>query len=332
MKLAISKNIERVVNSITTDLALRREFLQAIEKGDHGISAVAWLRGEPKTGLYEKTDKRPTWIPEWIDVAADDARPGKTAEHEAGEIYLLDLSSTFAIAALSVVNLGESGVVLDMCAAPGGKGILAWRYLRPELTIANEVIRKRTAQLISNYQRCSIDPAIVCSCDPGLLATLVPGRANLVIVDAPCSGQSLLLKGLAAPGAFHFATVALNERRQRRILANSAITTAPGGFILYSTCTFSREENEKNIECFCKTFPNFSPVEIPILSPYRSDLSELPSYRLAPYHGFGAGAFVALLRNNEAGSDSERLTADNVNELIWPLWRSGAVGRSTTFR
>lgn len=289
-------------------------------------------------GLYETDALRPEWLPDWIEIATGEARPSKTIHHDRGEIYLLDLSSTFAAAALSVEELSriflgaadKNRVVLDMCAAPGGKGILAWRYLNPSLIVANEVIRKRTAQLISNYQRCLIDPAIVSSCDPGLLAKLIPGRADLVIVDAPCSGQSLLLKGLAAPGAFHSATVALNERRQRRILANSAKTALPGGFLLYSTCTFSREENESNVEWFCKSFPNFSATEIPLLSRYRSTLSEEPTYRLAPYHGFGAGAFVALFRNNEVQDSLDPLTPDSVTKLVWPVWSSPSIRRHET--
>ncbi len=321
--VARSKNIEKVVRQVLSDEAEREVFFQALADEAHGVSAVAWLRKEPGSELYERHQNRPVWLPSWIDVAADSARPGKLSEHDAGDFYILDLSSTFALAPLGVVSEPVQSI-LDVCAAPGGKGILAWRYCAPDLIIANEVIRKRTAQLIANYKRCNIAPAMVSSCDPGLLSKLIPNRAGLVVVDAPCSGQSLVLKGMAAPGAFHPATISMNERRQRRILANSAQTVRPGGYLIYSTCTFSREENEDNVEWFCKKFPEFWAIDVPTLSNYRSPISELATYRLFPHHGFGAGAFVAILRRDgeSRGAVDLSLTRDNVTDSVWPVWRS----------
>ncbi len=329
-KAARSKNIERVVHRVLSDVAEREALFAALDQGDHGVRAVAWLRSEPQDGIFERHSNRPEWLPSWIEVAADAERPGRSAAHEAGAFYVLDLSSTFAVAPLAAVSRSARStpgqVILDMCAAPGGKGILAWRYCKPQVLVGNEVIRKRTAQLIANYQRCAIDPAIVCTCDPGLIANLVPSRIDLVIVDAPCSGQSLVLKGLAAPGAFHPATISMNERRQRRILANAATTVRPGGYLLYSTCTFSREENEDNVEWLCRKFTEFSALEVPALTRYRSALSAVPSYRLFPHHGYGAGAFVALMHRQESDAGKERaiepITALNVAKTIWPIWRS----------
>jgi len=321
--VALSKNIEKVARQVLSDEAERQVFFQALADEDRGVSAVAWLHSEPVSDLYQRHDNRPGWLPAWIEVAADSARPGKLSEHDAGDLYILDLSSTFALAPLSIVAERVQSI-LDVCAAPGGKGILAWRYCAPDLIIANEVIRKRTAQLIANYKRCKIAPAMVSSCDPGLLAKLIPNRAGLVIVDAPCSGQSLVLKGMAAPGAFHPATISMNERRQRRILANSAQTVSPGGYLIYSTCTFSREENEDNVEWFCKKFPEFAALEVPMLDGYRSPLSELATYRLFPHHGFGAGAFVAIFRRDGEGLGlgDLPLTEANIADSVWPVWRS----------
>jgi 16S rRNA C967 or C1407 C5-methylase (RsmB/RsmF family) len=321
-----SKNIERVVHSVLSDASERRELFKALELGMGGIDAVCWLRSKSGNNLYRCSEVRAPWLPEWIDVVAPGERPGRLESHETGDIYILDLSSTFVVAALEgLFDIAHKRpCILDLCAAPGGKGILAWRYLNPSLIIANEVIGKRTAPLISNYKRCRIKPAIISSCDPGVLKTLFPDLFQLVIVDAPCSGQSLVLKGLAAPGAFHRATIALNERRQRRIIINAAEGVALGGYLLYSTCTFSRDENEKVVEWLCKVRPDFKAVEVLALSEYRTALSDYPMYRLFPHHGFGAGSFVALLkrggeRQQEGPID---ITIESVLSKLRAVWVS----------
>lgn len=326
-KQSRNKNIERVVHSVLTAESERNELFRALEQGQSGVDAVAWLRGDSKANLYERSSNRPRWLPRWIDVVAQNERPGRLKEHDEGEFYILDLSSTFAVAPLADL-LGEfkdACAILDLCAAPGGKGILAWRYLNPRLIVANEVIAKRTAQLISNYKRCRIDPALVSSCDPGLMKSLFPEVFNLTIVDAPCSGQSLVLKGLAAPGAFHRATIALNERRQRRILINASESVAPGGCLLYSTCTFSRDENEKVVEWLCRVRGDFKALEVPALQDYRTKLSDLAMYRLFPHHGFGAGCFVALLRR-DGDASREVLDKQGALDRLRVVWRSGEAG------
>jgi 16S rRNA C967 or C1407 C5-methylase (RsmB/RsmF family) len=318
--IELSKNILKVAAALFDEEQERDEFLCALQSGDHGISAVAWLSKKSSEELFPVHATRPPWLPEWIDVAARDARPGKLAEHEAGMFYILDLSSTFALAPLEVIA-GSVHCIIDVCAAPGGKGIVGRRYCSPKAVIANEVIGKRTAPLISNYKRCGIDPAIVTSVDPALLGRLLEQRGDLVIVDAPCSGQSLVLKDLAAPGAFHPATIAMNERRQRRILAHSSKAVLPGGYLLYSTCTFSVEENEKNVEWFLRQFPDFMAVQVPILEAFRSKKSELPLYRLYPQLGYGAGAFCCLLRRT---GESPHAIFDytGLPTLIRPVWSS----------
>ena len=326
----LSKNIVKVARDLFVDEHERESFLRAMQEKDSGVTGVVWLKQRPDD-IGFVTGERPEWLPEWIDVAAEGERPGKLTAHDEGSIYCMDLSSTFACAALSAIEDVVS-IVVDVCASPGGKGIVARRYLEPNLLVGNEVIGKRTAQLISNYKRCHIDPSIVTSLDPERLGEEVPERADLVVVDAPCSGQSLVLKGMAAPGAFHPATIGMNERRQRRILAHSSKIVAPGGYLLYATCTFSREENEQNVEWFIKTFPEFSAVSVPRLEAYQSALSNIPTYRLLPQHGKGAGAFCALLRKSSSQELTHRDSPESVSARLRAAWRSPTlfVSRPTT--
>lgn len=309
-----------MARALFSDEAQQREFLDAIQRREAGATGVVWLN-EPVKKRLLATGVRPDWLPQWIDVSAHGERPGKSDEHEHGEIYCMDLSSTFACAVLSEIKTPVR-IVVDVCASPGGKGILARRYLDPALLVGNEVIGKRTAQLISNYKRCRIAPSVVTSLDPEILGEELAGCGDLVIVDAPCSGQSLLLKGMAAPGAFHPATIGMNERRQRRILAHSASSVAPGGYLLYSTCTFSREENEDNLEWFLKKFNGFSAVPVELLCAYQSHLSREPCYRLWPHMGKGAGAFSALLRRSDPEGRGSPSSPDALVTKLRGAWRS----------
>jgi 16S rRNA C967 or C1407 C5-methylase (RsmB/RsmF family) len=318
--LRTSRNVQKVAAALFEGAADQERFLDALTRGDGKITAVAWLRGDPLPGLF-RTGERPEWLPTWIDVAAEGERPGGLEAHHEGQFYCLDLSSAFACATLSEIRTPVS-IIVDVCAAPGGKGIVARRYLSPTMVVGNEVIRKRTAQLISNYKRCAVDPALVTSCDPAILGEAIPGSASLVIVDAPCSGQSLVLKDHEAPGAFHPATISMNERRQRRILAHASAVVAPGGYLLYSTCTFSREENEENLCWFLNKFPEFSAISVASLREHQSHLSAVSCYRLWPYQGQGAGAFCALLQKAETSAPGVMLCPENFDQYLHAIWRS----------
>ncbi len=320
----VSRNIQKVADRLFGDTAEREAFLKALTQGA-SQRAIAWLiEGSPRLGNEFGSLPKAEWAPSFVDVTDPEKRPGASDAHERGDFYCLDLSSVFACAPLQLLPLNPD-LLVDMCAAPGGKGIVGWRMLKPRVILGNEVIRKRTAQLISNYKRCSIQPAAVGSSDPKFLAETIPDTADVVIVDAPCSGQSLVAKDLAAPGAFHPATISANAQRQRRILANSSVVVAAGGYLLYSTCTFSPEENEETLEWFLRRFSSFQAVEVPCLQGHRSKLSERSCYRLLPHEGFGAGAFCALLKREGEKVESGIFSLERLAESIYCLWRSDNV-------
>lgn len=344
----ISRNIQKQAQALFADAVQREAFLGALSRGGAARTAVAWLQhgaGSPIrlkqqaaavlqaplcAAAFRRDEHRPVWLPSWIEVAAPGERPGGLPQHDAGDFYCFDLSSAFVctvaaagVAATTQVAPPQIACAVDLCAAPGGKGIVTRAALGVEFLVGNEVIRKRTAQLISNYQRCAVDPAVVTACDPAVLARLVPAVADLVIVDAPCSGQSMLCSRGDAPGAFHPVAIAMNERRQRRILAQAAKLVAHAGYLVYATCTFAQAENEGNVEWFLETFPDFTAVELETFQRYRSHLSETPCYRLWPQQGEGAGAFCAVLQRTAAAEDCGGAhAAASFMERVRPVWRS----------
>jgi 16S rRNA C967 or C1407 C5-methylase (RsmB/RsmF family) len=297
----------KLSRSLFTDSADREKFVLAITNPQAFNPAILWVRSKPLDNPFN-VEIPLEWQPEFVDRLSRESQPGKHSLHQAGHYYCLDFSSIFAASTLLTISQ-PINLILDMCAAPGGKSIFAWKTLNPKLLLCNEVIGKRLGMLISNLKRCQIDRSTAINLDSKIIAEKIPATANLVIADAPCSGQSLLAKGDKAPGCFHPVTINNNASRQKRILANCAKIVAPQGYLAYMTCTYSAAENERVSEWLLNKFPQFLPVEVPHLTKYRSHLTEIPCYRMWPQDKLGAGAFTILFYNT-AETPTNQLSPD----------------------
>lgn len=273
-------------------------FVAALTSPPAFAPAILWTQPRPSVLPFVLEPALP-WQPDWVDRLRPDQHPGQHPLHRAGAYYCLDMASVFAAAVFAAIPTPVE-LVLDLCAAPGGKSLLAWQQLRPQQLWCNEVIRKRVRILIANLKRCGAMDSLVFSLDPQVWAEHLPQAASVVLVDAPCSGQSLLAKGDQALGCFHPVTIKKNASRQKRILGQAAQTVAGGGYLAYMTCTFSPEENEQVGAWLLKQFPQFEALEVPALADYASSLADFPCYRLWPHQGIGAGGFTALFRNRRS--------------------------------
>ena len=237
-------------------------------------------------------------------------RPGLSPLHDAGAYYLQE-PSAMAPAALLDAQPGE--LVLDLCAAPGGKSTqIAAAMQGRGLLVCNEIHPKRARVLASNIERMGVSNALVLNEHPARLR--FPRCFDRILVDAPCSGEGMFRKEEAAVTDWSEETVAMCAARQTEILATAAQMLRPGGRLVYSTCTFSPEENEGVISRFLKEHPDFSVarVDAPWFAPGRPDWIAEPAegvertFRLWPHKLRGEGHFAAVLENNAAG-DAEHL-------------------------
>lgn len=294
------------------DAGERADFLESLLAPRLRPGAVVWTvpRREGELDTLPR-ESLPAWIPDAVELVRPGVKIGLSPAYAAGEVYPLDFSSVVTGSAMlaAAADLPPAPRVLDLCAAPGGKSILASVLLRPGALLANEVEGRRLGPLRHNLSRCRIPAAFTQRLAPEEWAGIAPAAFSLVIVDAPCSGQSLLAKGLENPGCFHPSTVKGNARRQARILEAAAALVAPGGFLLYTTCTFAPRENEEAVARLIGKAAHLSPVEVPHLAAFRSDLADFPAYRIYPHRPIassevtGAGGFAALLgRGGEADS------------------------------
>lgn len=301
--------MKKAAAALFPDTASQESFLRALLTPVPRGSAVVWTV-PPRPDEFETVPRTelPGWLPPFIEVLAPGVKIGLTGAYAGGDLYPLDFSSVLTGSAMMAARDSWKAPprVLDLCAAPGGKSILASALLSPALILANEVEGRRLGPLRHNLSRCRIAAAFTQRLDPAEMARLAPESFDLVIVDAPCSGQSLLAKGIDNPGCFHPSTVKGNARRQARILAAAAETVAPGGFLLYTTCTFSPRENETAIEKLLGTTPDFAPVEVPHLASLRSALVDFPAYRVYPHLSPGAGGFAAMLRRGGTPGQESR--------------------------
>lgn len=217
-------------------------------------------------------------------IIDDDSAPGKHPYHLAGVYYLQEPSAMSVISMLDGIELKGMNV-LDMCAAPGGKtGAIAAKMCGEGLLVANETVNSRALELAKNVERLGITNAVVTNAYPERLAQAFPSYFGLVVVDAPCSGEGMFRKNpLAArewsPEHSHACAV-----RQLAILRSAERCVSYGGYILYSTCTFSVEENEGVISRFTES----------------GDFEVISQRRLYPHSSEGEGHFMCLMRRVKA--------------------------------
>ena len=231
------------------------------------------------------------------------ARPGLHPYHAAGAYYLQE-PSAMAPAALLDPQPGER--ILDLCAAPGGKSTqIAGRMQGRGLLVCNEIHPKRAGILASNVERLGVPNALVLNEHPARLAERFPEFFDRVLVDAPCSGEGMFRKHDAAFEDWSPETVAMCARRQAEILDCAAAMLRPGGRLVYSTCTFSPEENEGSVGKFLERNPDFTveTTELPYFAPGRPDWADgnpalADTLRLWPHRLNGEGHFAAVLRKS----------------------------------
>lgn len=248
--------------------------------------------------LEISSDKRVSWANEayYFD---ENVRPGKHPYHEMG-LYYIQEPSAMSAAALLAPKPGMR--VLDLCAAPGGKSTQLATYLGDSgLLVSNEINTQRSRILSQNIERMGIKNAIVTNEDSFVLASHFPGFFNAIQVDAPCSGEGMFRKLPEAIEQWSMENVAICAERQKEILDNAAVMLKPVGVIVYSTCTFSKEENEDVIEYFLERHPDFTLEEMERFWPHKVD---------------GEGHFVAkLVRRGCVDTDlkADRKTKKNKN-------------------
>ena len=182
-------------------------------------------------------------------------RPGKHPYHEAGAYYIQEPS---AMLPGTLIDAKPGETILDLCAAPGGKSTqIAAMMNQKGLLISNEIMPARAKILSENIERMGIRNAIVTNESSDKLASFFPEFFHRIMVDAPCSGEGMFRKNEQAQDEWSLNNVKLCADRQAEILDNAAIMLKPGGRIVYSTCTFSPEENEISIINFLKRHSDF---------------------------------------------------------------------------
>ena len=225
---------------------------------------------------------------------------GALPAHHAGMIYMQDPSAISAVAAVSVK---KGARVIDLCAAPGGKTTqLAAAIGEEGVLVSNEYVTSRCRILQGNVERMGVANTIVTNLGTDALADFYGAYFDLVVADAPCSGEGMLRKYEVAGEEWSEENVALCATRQREILNNAARLVAPGGQLLYSTCTFSLEENEQNVAHFLNTHPDFSLIPVtPAVAAITADGIRIGEHDLSlcrrfyPHLAKGEGQFLALM-------------------------------------
>lgn len=256
---------------------------------------------------------------------------GNTIEHNAGYVYSQE-PSAMAVAALAAPKTGMK--VLDLCAAPGGKSTQIGALLGDTgLLVSNEINHSRAKVLSSNIERMGIQNVIVTNNAPDELAKLWPHYFDMILVDAPCSGEGMFRKDPEAITYWHKDYPAECARRQKQILTSAMQMLAPHGQLIYSTCTFAPEEDEQNIAWLLANYPHLHVVP---LQPVAGMVSGKPQWangderlagtiRFFPHLSRGEGHFIAKLQNDDDEVTVPRFKpwhAPRLNPTQQKLWQT----------
>ena len=213
-----------------------------------------------------------------------------------GAYYVQEASSMFIQQALDQY-VSPNSIILDLCAAPGGKSTLISQFLDKDgLLVSNEVVRQRVFILSENIQKWGNGNTVVTHNQAGDFGDRCRNLFDCVLVDAPCSGEGMFRKDLNARAEWSKKNVKMCAERQRKILMDVWDALRPGGILIYSTCTFNKEENEHNVEWAAECL-GAEVLELDY-DPDWGITEGFPGYHFYPHKVKGEGLYICVLQKN----------------------------------
>lgn len=276
------------------------------------------------------------WIPNGFYYDGDQIQPAKHPYYFAGLYYLQEPS---AMTPASRLPVEPGDVVLDVCAAPGGKATeLGAKLSGTGMLVANDISNSRARGLLKNLELFGIGNVLVTSEEPGKLVPHFRCFFDKILIDAPCSGEGMFRKERKMIKAWEEHGPEFFSKLQRSIVTQAADMLRPGGMLLYSTCTFDPRENEQIIEYLLNTCPDF---EICGMEGYGGFVPGRPEFtesrneelqktvRIFPHKMKGEGHFIALLKKQSPlDSEGKRNSGSKGKpRLDIEVKRSGTAGR-----
>lgn len=305
------------------------EFTERMKKllGDEFEEFISAVNGNPVKGFRVNTEKIILEDFEKINVFGKEKIPyiengfyldfekaGNHPYHHAGMIYIQEPG---AMAPAECVKIEKDWKILDMCASPGGKSTQMKNKLGEKgILVSNEIVPSRCKILTGNIERLGLKNCITTCMDTSRLAKTFPETFDLIMVDAPCSGEGMFRKDDTAISEWSVQNVKMCAERQAEILENAVKCLKDGGYIVYATCTFSLEENEMTVANFLGNHPEFEIV--PVAEKVKNHTSDGIFYdgctcenirfarRFYPHKSKGEGQFMAVLRNKNERYESRK--------------------------
>ena len=220
----------------------------------------------------------------------DNEKKGRHPLHHAGAFYMQEPSAMFTV---NSIKFNGDETVLDLCSAPGGKTIQIANRIPNGVLVSNEIVKARADILYSNIERMGLKNVIITNESPENLAVAYGDSFDVVLVDAPCSGEGMFRRGEEVTSEWYPEINDMCARRQLEILIEADKMLKQNGKLIYSTCTYSPVENENLVREFMKSH-NYELINIDSGLPRGIDMPE--AVRLYPHKVKGEGQFVAVLR------------------------------------
>ena len=305
------------------------DFIESMHQqlGNEAEQLIRALETEPVTSIRLNSkldvltfDCDTDEVPWHIDGYYLSERPQFTLDplFHAGCYYVQEASSMFLQQVLEQY-VDSSSIVLDLCAAPGGKSTLISEYLGSDgLLLSNEVVRQRVFILSENIQKWGNGNTVVTHNTAAEYGERCKHLFDCILVDAPCSGEGMFRKDEQARNEWSLKAVKLCAERQRSILMDVWDALKPGGILIYSTCTFNEEENEKNVEWIAETLgADVLPVDY---EPSWGITEANAGYHFYPHKTKGEGFYICALRKheNEPLDQAKIKTPKNTPNILHP--------------